>query len=186
MAPSPGRPINILDGSKADDLEPFYTHGRMLRYYRTAVLQLMGPGELRTITRCKPNCWLVIYEIHGRAQGRAKRPERKEGKYSAKKDKQQRATERRLQAPRQNGVEDSGPGVRGGRESTKGGALQGGAPQGGAPQGGAPQGGAPQGGSLQGGAPQGGTLQGGAQGGIKDRPRGNDTRGMSGLTTRGA
>ena len=44
---------------------------------------------------------------------------------SAKTDKQQRATEGRLQASRQNSVEDSGPRGRGGRESTIGGALQG-------------------------------------------------------------
>ena len=92
----------------------------MLRFYRTTVLQLMGPGELSSIIGCKPNCWLKIYEIHGRAQGRAKRPERKEEKRSAKTDKQQQATERRLQASRQKNVEDSGPRVRGGRESTIG------------------------------------------------------------------
>ena len=81
----------------------------MLRFYRTTVLQLMGPGELSSIIGCKPNCWLKIYEIHGRAQGRAKHPERKEEKRSAKTDKQQQATEQRLQASRQNSVEDSGP-----------------------------------------------------------------------------
>ena len=53
-----------------------------------------------------------------RVQGRKNRPMRKRKKRLAKTDRKQRATERRLQAPRQNSVEDSGSGGRGGREST--------------------------------------------------------------------
>ena len=45
-------------------------------------------------------------------------------------NEQQRATERLLQASRQNSVEDSGPGGRGARESTIGGAPKGGAQSG--------------------------------------------------------
>jgi len=61
-------------------------------------------------------------------------------------NEQQRATERLLQASRQNSVENSGPGVGGDRESTMG----------------------------------------RAQGGITERPRGNNARGASGPTTQGA
>ena len=50
-----------------------------------------------------------------RVQGRKDRPMRKEQKRLAKMDRKRRATERRLQASRQNSAEDSGPGGRCGR-----------------------------------------------------------------------
>ena len=62
--------------------------------------------------------WSAARSEEGRAQGRNERPMRKEQKRLAKTDRQRRAAERRLQAPRPNHpnrVEDTG--LRGGRES---------------------------------------------------------------------
>ena len=90
-------------------------------------------SDLGRYYRSERDCTRIHYQEseEGRAQGRSKRPRRREQKRLAKAARKRRVIERRLQGSRQNSVEDSGPRVRGGRESTIGGALQDGA-QGGA------------------------------------------------------
>ena len=85
-------------------------------------------SDLERYYRSERDCARIYYQEseEGRAQGRSERPRRREQKRLAKAARKRRAIERRLQGSRQNSVEDSGPRVRGGRESTIGGA-QGGA-----------------------------------------------------------